>query len=76
MLPAPVGRSWSHSARNAISARANGIMVTPAGWFSDVISDAKDIAMDAPISCYPVMTGAAPPPRRVSSTSRLRGGNC
>jgi len=33
---------------------ADGIMVKPAGWFLDVVSDAKEIARDVPISCYQV----------------------
>jgi porphobilinogen synthase len=33
---------------------ADGIMVKPAGWFLDVLSDAKEIARDVPISCYQV----------------------
>ena len=33
---------------------ADGIMVKPAGWFLDVVSDAKEIARDVPISAYQV----------------------
>ncbi|KAF8541573.1 hypothetical protein BDD12DRAFT_828949 [Trichophaea hybrida] len=33
---------------------ADGIMVKPAGWFLDVVSDAREIARDVPISCYQV----------------------
>ncbi|KAI5813583.1 hypothetical protein BZA77DRAFT_321187 [Pyronema omphalodes] len=33
---------------------ADGIMVKPAGWFLDIVSDAKEIARDVPISCYQV----------------------
>ncbi|KAI5778258.1 hypothetical protein EDC01DRAFT_368339 [Geopyxis carbonaria] len=33
---------------------ADGIMVKPASWFMDIISDAKDIARGLPISCYQV----------------------
>lgn len=29
-------------------------MVKPASWFMDIISDAKEIAHDLPISCYQV----------------------
>jgi len=33
---------------------ADAIMVKPATWFMDIISDAKDIARDVPIACYQV----------------------
>jgi len=50
-----VGRGLARRAiKRDLGEGADGIMVKPAGWFLDVISDAKDIAKDVPISCYQV----------------------
>ena len=50
-----VGRGLARRAiRRDLGEGADGIMVKPAGWFLDVLSDAKDIAKDVPIFCYQV----------------------